>query len=274
MRGTLSSPRGTFDVVAKLGTSTDIIDALKKELSFYEKLRHLQGEYIPKCFGYFFSPSDAQAFGCLVLGYSGKPIRSIYDTQGDIPLNMRVTIVDAMKRIHDAGVIHGGFGLVNVLVTKTKPFIINFKNASETVCERKLDIVNGAIAPTREQFGCAELYRHCVDLQIWKPRTFTFDNQRFPVEDVSNPAALAKRISSDSEPAEKSRTDAVQATVRHLLDFYRDEFPGLEGWHQQWLAAGSPLPAQINASESNGGDVANDLWNLQIPIRQATTIPA
>jgi hypothetical protein len=89
MRGTLSSPRGTFDVVAKLGTSTDIIDALKKELSFYEKLHHLQGEYIPKCFGYFFSPSDAQAFGCLVLGYSGKPIRSIYDTQGDIPLTLR-----------------------------------------------------------------------------------------------------------------------------------------------------------------------------------------
>ena len=92
MRGTLSSPRGTFDVVAKLGTSTDTTDALKKELSFYEKLRHLQGEYIPKCFGYFFSPSDPQAFSCLVLEYSGRPIRSIYDTQGDIPLPLRCSL--------------------------------------------------------------------------------------------------------------------------------------------------------------------------------------
>ena len=49
------------------------------------------------------------------------------------------------------------------------------------------------------------------------------------MEDVSSPAALAEKISSDSEPAEKSRTDAVQATVRHLLNFYRDEFPGLDG---------------------------------------------
>ena len=190
MRGTLSSPRGTFDVVAKLGTTTEISDALKKELSFYEKLHHLQGEYIPKCFGYFFSPSEPQAFGCLVLGYSGKPIRSIYDAQGDIPVTLRfafsltvhwrhvlrlhrfrVDIIDAMKKIHDAGVVHGGFGLVNVLVTKTKPFITNFKNASEAVCERKLDIVNGAITPTREEFGCTELYRHCIELQIWKPRT-------------------------------------------------------------------------------------------------------
>jgi hypothetical protein len=90
----------------------------------------------------------------------------------DLQVNLfRVNIVDAMKKIHDAGVVHGGFGLVNVLVTKTKPFVINFKNASETVCERKLDIVNGAITPTREQFGCAELYRHCIDLQMWKPRT-------------------------------------------------------------------------------------------------------
>jgi hypothetical protein len=87
MRGTLSSPRGTFDVVAKLGTTTDTIKALKKELSFFQKLRHLQGECIPKCFGYFFSPSEDQ--GCLVLEYSGKPIRSIYDTQGDVPLALK-----------------------------------------------------------------------------------------------------------------------------------------------------------------------------------------
>jgi len=78
------------------------------------------------------------------------------------------------------------------------------------------------------------------------------------------------------------------------LDFYREEFPGLEGqyppfcsdvfweadrinsadWHQWWLVAGSPLPTQINASESNDGDMANDLWNLQIPIHLATTIQA
>lgn len=190
MRGTLSSSRGTFDVVAKLGTSTDTINALKKELSFYQKLRHLQGECIPKCFGYFFSPSEDQTFGCLVLGYSGKPIRSIYDTQGDVPLSLRCAffhvihwchdsqlrrfrenIIDALKRVHDAGVVHGGFGIFDVLVTKTKPFIINFKNASEKSCERKLDIINGAITPTREQFGCAELYRQCVDLRVWKPRT-------------------------------------------------------------------------------------------------------
>jgi hypothetical protein len=49
------------------------------------------------------------------------------------------------------------------------------------------------------------------------------------VEDVSNPAALAEKIVNDSESAEKRQTDAVHATVRHLLDFYQEEFPGLEG---------------------------------------------
>lgn len=84
MRGTPSS-RGTLDVVAKLGTSADTINALKRELSFFLKLRRLQGECIPKCFGYFFSASEDQAFGCLVLEYrdSGKPICSIYDIQED-----------------------------------------------------------------------------------------------------------------------------------------------------------------------------------------------
>ena len=89
MRGTLSSNRGDFDVVAKLATTTNAINALKKELGFYQKLRHLQGDCVPKFFGYFFSPSEDQAFGCLIIEYCGKPIRSIYDSQGDIPFSLR-----------------------------------------------------------------------------------------------------------------------------------------------------------------------------------------
>ena len=76
-----------------------------------------------------------------------------------------------MKKIHDAGVVHGGFGVSDILIANMRPFIVNFKNAEEKACERKLDIMEGAAAPKREQFGCTELYRHCVDLQIWKPRT-------------------------------------------------------------------------------------------------------
>jgi hypothetical protein len=115
------------------------------------------------------------------------------------------------------------------------------------------------------------------------------------VEDVSSPAALAEKISDDSEPVEKFRADAMHATVKHLLDFYGEEFPGLEGcyspffpdmpsvrlighifvdWHRQWLAAGSPLPAQKGASVGGNRDVATDLWNLQIPIRSPMTVQA
>lgn len=113
------------------------------------------------------------------------------------------------------------------------------------------------------------------------------------MEDVSSPAALVEKISDHSGLVEKPRAEAMHATVKHLLDFYREEFPGLEGllsavllrcahrgliylcfidWHQQWLAAGSPLPGQISAS--GGGDVATDLWNLQIPIRSQMAVRA
>jgi len=274
LRGTLSSLRGTFDVVAKLGTTTNAVNALRKELTFYQTLRHLQGECIPQCFGYFFSPTEDQTFACLILEYCGKPIRSTYDNQDDVPFALRMNIINTMKRIHDAGVVHGGFGVFNVLIANAKPFIVNFKYASEKVCERRLEVVKGAITPRREQFGCSELYRLCVDLRIWKPRTFTFEGQRFPVEDVSSPAALAEKISDDSEPVEKFRADAMHATVKHLLDFYGEEFPGLEDWHRQWLAAGSPLPAQKGASVGGNRDVATDLWNLQIPIRSPMTVQA
>jgi len=45
-------------------------------------------------------------------------------------------------------------------------------------------------------------------------------------------------------------------------------------WHQQWLADGSPLPGQKSAGGGGSGDVAADLWNLQIPIRSQTTVRA
>jgi len=89
MRGTLTSPRGTFVVVAKLGTTSDGIKDLKEEFTFYQKLRRLQGDCIPRCFGYFFTVSEDQTFGCLVLEYCGKPLRSTYDSQGDIPSALR-----------------------------------------------------------------------------------------------------------------------------------------------------------------------------------------
>ena len=89
LQGTLTSARGTFNVVAKLGNTSDAVEALKKELIFYQKLRRLQGDCIPKCFGYFFSLSEDQIFGCLILEYCGKPLRTIYDSQGDIPFALR-----------------------------------------------------------------------------------------------------------------------------------------------------------------------------------------
>ncbi|KAI0263583.1 hypothetical protein BC834DRAFT_886447 [Gloeopeniophorella convolvens] len=271
MRGTLSSPRGTFDVVAKLGYGADAVKALSKETGFYQKLSHLQGVCIPKCFGFFLSPSETLPFGCLLLEYSGKPIRSTYDSLDDIPYALRTEILDSMKRIHDTGVVHGGFRTFDVLVTKAKPFIINFKRASEKACERRADIVYGAIVPSREQFGCPELYRLCLDLRIWKPRTLTLKGQKFSVEDVSNPAALAAKTSDGTPPTEKAQVDALHATVIHLLDFYREEFPGLEERHEDWLNAGSPPP---NAHSANGGDVAGDLWSLQIPIRSQMPVRA
>jgi hypothetical protein len=97
MRGTLTSSRGSIDVVAKLGTTSNSTNVLKKELTFYQKLRHLQGDCIPKCFGYFFSLSEDQTFGCLILEYCGKPLRSIYDGQGDIPFALRYNRFSSMN---------------------------------------------------------------------------------------------------------------------------------------------------------------------------------
>jgi len=56
--------------------------------------------------------------------------------------------------------------------------------------------------------------------------TFLLEGQGFPVEEVSSPADLKKKISGDPETVGKSRDDAVHAAV---LGLYQEIFPGLEG---------------------------------------------
>ena len=46
-----------------------------------------------------------------------------------------MNIISVIERIHDAGIIHGGFGAFDVLIMNAKPFVVNFKNATEKVCE-------------------------------------------------------------------------------------------------------------------------------------------
>ena len=154
-----------------------------------------------------------------------------------------------MKRIYNTGVVKGGFGVFDVLVANGKPFVVNFKNALEKGCERRMDVVKGTIAPKREQFGCPELYRLCVDLQIWKPRTtfyvpnFDYAELSRSIIQVPSPSKASsflwkmcpvqqhsrKEFRMTPNLLKSPRADAVHATVQHLLDFYQEEFPELEG---------------------------------------------
>ena len=95
MRGTLSSSRGMF--VAKLVIFTDTFNVSNKRLFFYQKLRHSQGKWIPKCCLNPFQESDLRLLGPRVRQQVHP--RSI-NTQDNVPLALYCAVSLAIHWYH------------------------------------------------------------------------------------------------------------------------------------------------------------------------------
>ena len=49
------------------------------------------------------------------------------------------------------------------------PLVIDFEDATEEECERKMDVVVNNIRPHPHKFGCRELFALADELGLWKP---------------------------------------------------------------------------------------------------------
>lgn len=82
-------------------------------------------------------------------------------------------VVDALAKIHDAHVLHGDFELRHVL---SKPndaqvYIVDFDRASDRhFCKRDQSLLRKyEYEPNKGLFGCNELYKAALELDIWTP---------------------------------------------------------------------------------------------------------
>lgn len=84
----------------------------------------------------------------------------------------RLDIVDHLLELHERGIQHGDFAEHNIVIDEDgKPFIVDFEHAETHECERTEDIIEGAIAPDKWDFGCYEIFDFCYDHRIWRTGT-------------------------------------------------------------------------------------------------------
>ena len=86
----------------------------------------------------------------------------------------RFDVVDAMCQIHRAGIRYNDFAEYNVLNRNGVPIIIDFEDATEEVCQCKMEIIEDAFTPHPPDFNCKELFDVCQELEIWKPCTYLY----------------------------------------------------------------------------------------------------
>ena len=87
----------------------------------------------------------------------------------------RLNVLSQVYELHRAGIQHNDLKGSSVLFNMNDPFgnvgpyIVDFALATRHTCGIRLPVIEGAIAPTRAEFGCDELWNLTLDLALWRP---------------------------------------------------------------------------------------------------------
>jgi hypothetical protein len=113
------------------------IAALEAESRVYLALRHLQGRYIPKVYGYF------NVWGILRL----LALENVGEALSDdsISPSLRRKMRAALQHIHDAGYIHGDIERRNFCVKNGVVFIVDLEYCQRTQDQKRMEAEMAAV---------------------------------------------------------------------------------------------------------------------------------
>ncbi|GJE90087.1 hypothetical protein PsYK624_062100 [Phanerochaete sordida] len=224
-RGKLDlSPNEPIEVVCKIAFNEDS-DRLEDEAELYtHKMKHLQGTTIPRFYGLFSGTyinmlGKTRAIRCIILEAWGASMTTLKR----VPMSRRITIAEAVLRIHAAGVQHNDLRLANILISadKSEVRIVDFDDASEHPCARAMPVILYAWKPTIADFGCREIHDFVKDLGIWTLATVRYLGQLHSVHLSSTAEKMLKHAKPDipNEPE-----DHLLARADTLLQKYAKRY--------------------------------------------------
>ncbi|KAF8960729.1 hypothetical protein BDZ97DRAFT_1832592 [Flammula alnicola] len=171
-RGILQRPSHPYErttVALKFAMRDDLIADLVEETEMYiGPLEPLQGSTVPRCYGlYAGTGMEDQAIACLVLEYWGEVIQKPFS---QLPMELRVRILERLGKIHQQGLLHGDFAERNVLQKNGDVRIIDFDRAvPHQHCDFDMNFHAGEKLPDQKKFGCEHLWDICRrNMMIWK----------------------------------------------------------------------------------------------------------
>lgn len=198
-------------VVCKLAYGKRNLKLLRHEVSMYKnELKELQGMILPGFLGYYEAEmEDEELTGCLVTDYCGDhpkvPLHGL-------PWDMKKEVIKTLMILHDAGVAHGDFADRNVVISEEGfPCLLDFGHATPHQCGRKMKITFHAPRPSKEEFGCDELYEACKSLAVWTLPEIKYLYRYCPLEYAADPEKLARECAPKDMPYELALDEAYVA---------------------------------------------------------------
>ncbi|KAH9940245.1 hypothetical protein B0H21DRAFT_755161 [Amylocystis lapponica] len=197
------------DVVCKFVHGKRNFKRLRREAVMYRgRLKDLQGKVVPKFYGVYEGETVKKKLtGCIITQFCGE--------LSEVPFfglswDSKIALISAFLRLHDAGVEHGELREWNVVFTpQGRPYIINFDHAKSHTCE-SMKIAVHRPAPTRQAFGCDELFDACEEMGLWAPSYILYLSIARPLEYTESAEKLATLAPKDMDP-EAALIEAMMA---------------------------------------------------------------
>ncbi|KAI0693676.1 hypothetical protein C8T65DRAFT_744620 [Cerioporus squamosus] len=196
-------------------------DLFKEACILQDDLKDLQGDVVPKFYGYFREPrarrGEQGLMGLLLLQDVGpqlhRPLRCL-------PTDFSIEAIQALYEVHQAGVLLRNFRESSIFVLKHVdgfvPFIYNFDTALvHHDCKMSVTLVPRFAEPRHVDIGCAELYDTMYRADIWTPAIKLFkDSVTFSAmaDDIQGPKSLVEfHKTIASKQPEHADADVIRA---------------------------------------------------------------
>ncbi|KAI9069356.1 hypothetical protein FKP32DRAFT_1586931 [Trametes sanguinea] len=234
-----ATPLVTIDVVVKFGYHKPQHEPIRAEAKIYEtKLGDIMGQCVPHCFGVFCGNTYEGMTTVLVLEDGGEGICRPLRCQ---PIAFKQAVVDALLRIHKAGIAYGSEVTEKSVVFKRDtadgstytPMFIDFSAAVEHKCGFESNAVSHLLKayipePRRAAFPCVELWNVCYQTQFWMQTHWWFGNYIIS-QDAVNEEWLLTLVPDDEMAREKER---VFQDVESLSGAAREWVEKHDRWDQ------------------------------------------
>ncbi|KAJ7233906.1 hypothetical protein C8J57DRAFT_1090135 [Mycena rebaudengoi] len=143
------------------------------EAAAYETgAKELQGDLVPLFYGTFQTDIGNVVVTCTIIQYCGEPMEyALRDSDPDF-LTQLVRVVD---RLHRHGLSHGDLYERNILVKDGRPILIDLESLETHPCARRMNLLQGVLEPTVEEFGCPEMHDLILRCGAWRSGTCFVD---------------------------------------------------------------------------------------------------